>query len=288
MIAGKQKNKWISQRLDDITNTVSPPYKIPTNQYQDKGKYPIIDQSKSLIAGWTDNKDLLVNGSKPLIIFGDHTCAVKYYDKPFAQGADGVKIIKTDDSILPKYLYYFLIGFPVLPEGYKRHSSKLKRVQVIVPPIEEQKEIVKTISTWDTAIDNIKKQITAHNKQRSGILQKLLGKDLKKCLAVEIKDIGEFHRGQYITKEDLLHKGNNKCIHYGQLNKSFPNHDTTLNTVRNAHTWIYCQTVPHLISLLIAVIAITPQYNARQRCETRFFTLHYWYYNRLMLTSQVN
>ncbi len=80
--------------------------------------------------------------------------------------------------------------------------DNLRNINIALPPIEEQKEIVKTISTWDTAIDNIKKQIIAHNKQRSGILQKLLGKDLKKCPMIALEQI--FNIEVVPSKKDVL------------------------------------------------------------------------------------
>ena len=65
--------------------------KIPTSEYNDIGKYIIVDQSQNQVAGYTDNEQGLFN-DLPAIIFGDHTRVIKYVDKPFFLGADGTKI----------------------------------------------------------------------------------------------------------------------------------------------------------------------------------------------------
>src|SRR5690554_2478516 len=96
---------WNKDKLFELVTTVTPPKKLPTNLYQDTGKYPIIDQSKSNICGWTNDKDSLVLEELPLIIFGDHTCILKIAHEPFAQGADGIKILKAKDHVEAEFLY---------------------------------------------------------------------------------------------------------------------------------------------------------------------------------------
>ena len=56
--------------------------KIPTKHYQNSGKFPIIDQGRDYIAGYTDSDEGLFT-ELPVIVFGDHTRVFKYVDKPF-------------------------------------------------------------------------------------------------------------------------------------------------------------------------------------------------------------
>ena len=129
--------------IKDVIQTIPPPFKFKKSQYKDVGKYPIIDQSSELIAGWTDDKNSLVIPEVPVIIFGDHTCVVKYVDFPFAQGADGIKIIQVDsEKILPKFFFYVLKTHPIESEGYKRHFSILKREYVPLIPKNIQQDIL--------------------------------------------------------------------------------------------------------------------------------------------------
>jgi len=86
--------EWDSYPYKEIFTTLTAPMKIQTSEYSSSGAYPIIDQSMHEIAGWTDDERALVRIEKPVVIFGDHTCRIKYISKNFCQGADGIKNIK--------------------------------------------------------------------------------------------------------------------------------------------------------------------------------------------------
>jgi type I restriction enzyme M protein len=145
--------KWPMMKFDSLASTISPPAKISKDHYMSVGSFPIIDQSQDEIAGWTNDETTLVKSEKPLVVFGDHTCAVKYIDRSFAQGADGIKILLTNEHLIPKYLYYILKTKPVESEGYQRHFSKLKRYEIPMPPIEIQKQIVAEINGYQNIIN---------------------------------------------------------------------------------------------------------------------------------------
>lgn len=134
--------KWPMVNFDEVISTITPPNKITKNDFGKVGSFPIIDQSQVEIAGWTDDNDSLVKLEKPVVIFGDHTCAVKYTDKQFAQGADGIKILLTNDKLIPKFFYYILKTKPVKSVGYQRHFALLKRYEIPLPPLEIQEQIV--------------------------------------------------------------------------------------------------------------------------------------------------
>jgi hypothetical protein len=50
-------------------------------------------------------------------------CAVKFVDRPFAQGADGIKILRTRQGLLPKYLVLYLQAYPLAQDGYPRRRG---------------------------------------------------------------------------------------------------------------------------------------------------------------------
>ena len=70
--------KFSDLYYDDTKNAK----KLKSSEYKNFGKYIIVDQGKSLIAGYTDNEDGLY-ADVPAIIFGDHTRNIKYIDSPF-------------------------------------------------------------------------------------------------------------------------------------------------------------------------------------------------------------
>ena len=139
--------------IGTLIQTVTPPAKIPKAQFGLTGLYPIIDQSQEQISGWTNDATKVVYPQQPLVIFGDHTCAVKLVDYPFAQGADGIKILKTNEDLDPRYLYCTLLARPLDNDGYKRHFSLLKRHEIPLPPLEVQRELVAEIEGYQRVLD---------------------------------------------------------------------------------------------------------------------------------------
>lgn len=132
--------------------------KIKKSDYMEEGKYPIIDQGKEYIGGYT-NDELGIYEDLPCIIFGDHTRIVKYIDRPIFLGADGVKLLKVKDSdINTKYIYYLLNNFSLPNSGYNRHFKYIK--DMLYPVISKtlQMEIVEKL-------ESIEKIIALKNEQ---------------------------------------------------------------------------------------------------------------------------
>ena len=120
--------EWTVIRFNEmIQNKHIHKLKIQQSNYMKTGKYPIIDQSKLPIAGYTDDISL-VNGILPVLVFGDHTLIIKFIDFPFVIGADGTKMIYLiEDKYFSKFVYYSILNKNLKSEGYKRHFSKLKK-----------------------------------------------------------------------------------------------------------------------------------------------------------------
>ena len=139
-----------SDLFKDVTKFAK---KLPTSDYQDKGKHPIIDQGQKQIAGYTDIEEGLFT-DVPAIIFGDHTRVIKYIDTPFFIGADGVKVIKClDKQANYNYLYYLLSSVRIPNTGYNRHYKWLKEAHLVEHTKEEQEKIVVVLSTIDNILD---------------------------------------------------------------------------------------------------------------------------------------
>lgn len=166
--------KWKEIPLTEIIKSVTPPSKIHQDSYLKSGKYPIVDQSKDLIAGWTNDESSVLKTNNPLIVFGDHTCALKIMEVPFAQGADGIKILSAKDDYDPVYIYYAIKANPVIPEGYKRHFSALMLKNVFCPSFEEQKKYAAYFKSFDDELSLLKQQLENYKKQKQGLMQKLL------------------------------------------------------------------------------------------------------------------
>lgn len=162
------------RNVENIIKVIgSKKYQIKKTEIKNKGKYVVVDQSKDYVAGFHNDKNK-VFFDIPIIIFGDHTTVLKYIEKPFIVGGDGVKILKPKIDINLKYLYYNLISNNIHSEGYKRHFGILKKKDI---KIINDKKIQKTIGDLLYNIDRIIKYRSSKLKQlkyfKKGLLQKM-------------------------------------------------------------------------------------------------------------------
>ncbi|MBB4726936.1 restriction endonuclease subunit S [Xanthomonas arboricola] len=165
---------WQESQLGSCIQTVAPPEKLQTSEYMAQGRYPIIDQSQEPIAGWTNDKDKLVEGPFPLIVFGDHTCKLKLATRLFAQGADGIKIFCAKKGISTGFLYQFLLARPLVMQEYRRHFSILKEKAVLFPvDPEEQRCIFNILSGLDELIIAQSGKIIFLQQHKKGLMQGL-------------------------------------------------------------------------------------------------------------------
>lgn len=129
--------------------------KTKQKEYEEVGELAIVDQGKKLIGGYTNNLEMQLNCTLPVIVFGDHTCTVKYVDFPFGAGADGIKVLSPRDNVFPKYLFYgtqyLTLRFP--DKGYARHYQHIEKMDLRLPDFEEQLHIVTRIEELFSELD---------------------------------------------------------------------------------------------------------------------------------------
>ena len=152
-------SKWPLAKVEEILLPVKYPEKVLKSNFESIGKYPIIDQSETFIAGYNSDNSKVVHIEKPVICFGDHTRAIKYVDFEFVLGADGVKILLPNDSVDTKYLYYVLLSTEIKSLGYSRHYKILKDIYIPIPPLTVQEEIVAEIEGYQKIIDGARQVV---------------------------------------------------------------------------------------------------------------------------------
>ncbi len=138
------------------------------------GSYPIIDQSQLPVARWTDDVESVITRPLPLIIFGDHTCVLKLATQPFAQGADGIKIISVASSMITEYIFQYLLACPIVMKEYKRHFSDLIKRKVYYPKdFKEQQKIADCLSSLDELIAAEAKKLDTLKSHKKGLIQQI-------------------------------------------------------------------------------------------------------------------
>ncbi len=148
---------WI-HLLDSFDNVTDSKKKLATKEYLEDGEYPIIDQGQDFIGGYTDDADMIYDGELPIVIFGDHTRCIKYIDFQFAQGADGVKVLKPKQFWNDKAFYYAMQSIEIPNMGYRRHYPLFKDFCIPLPPLAEQKRIVEQIESLFSKLDEAKEK----------------------------------------------------------------------------------------------------------------------------------
>lgn len=105
-----------------------------------------------MIAGYAESLNPITD--LPLIVFGDHSCTVKYIDLPFLRGADGTQLLKVNaEELLPKYFYFYLQQLSLHNQDrYERHFKYLKAEKIPHPPLNIQQQIVAECDAVDADV----------------------------------------------------------------------------------------------------------------------------------------
>ena len=212
-----EKVEW--KKLGEIAEitVISPKRKLKKNEYLEEGLYPIIDQGQNFIVGYTNDNSAIFD-KHSYVIFGDHTEILKYVDFQFAQGADGIKVLKTDENYInSRYLYHAILNFYKITGNYKRHFSLLKEIQIPIPSIETQEKIVKTLDKFTNYVTELQAELHARTKQYEYYRDMLLSEEYLNKISKEVLDlvvnkaklnqIARIIRGKRLVKSELFVDG---------------------------------------------------------------------------------
>ena len=151
---------WI-HLLDSFENHTDSKKKVQSKTYLENGELAVVDQGQELIGGYTDDENMTYSGKLPVIVFGDHTRCIKYIDFPFAQGADGVKVLLPKSFYDVRAFYFALQSIDIPNMGYRRHYPLFPQFCIPVPPLHEQHRIVSRIESLFAKLDEAKEKAQA-------------------------------------------------------------------------------------------------------------------------------
>lgn len=150
-------NNWIICKLDDIVDYEQPTkYIVSTTNYSDDFDTPVLTAGKSFILGYTDETEGIYD-KLPVIIFDDFTTDSRLVDFPFKVKSSALKILTVSNGINPEYVAAFMSITRLLGDSHKRMwISEYSKIEIPIPPSEEQNRIVAKIKKIQDLINNIK------------------------------------------------------------------------------------------------------------------------------------
>jgi type I restriction enzyme S subunit len=151
---------WPVRTFDEtMRDETSRAEKLQRSDYLPEGRYPVVDQGQSVIAGYCDDDRYLCPSELPVVVFGDHTRAVKLVRHRFVVGADGAKVLAPELGVDAVYLSYLMRELPIPDLGYSRHMREVKRLAFPIPPSARQQEFAQRVAS-------IEMHCKAHNSSR--------------------------------------------------------------------------------------------------------------------------
>ncbi|MDP3333613.1 MAG: restriction endonuclease subunit S [Methylococcaceae bacterium] len=150
---------WVTIKVGNFLAKIETTTKIKSTEYCADGKYPIIDQGREYIAGYTNDEDSIIDIGRPIIVFGDHTRILKFVNFPFARGADGTQILLSKDERMPQHLFYFsLLAVDLSNYHYARHFKFLKDCEIILPDLNTAQAFENVAAKNFVLIKNLRNQ----------------------------------------------------------------------------------------------------------------------------------
>ncbi|WP_120916168.1 restriction endonuclease subunit S [Helicobacter pylori] len=217
-------------------------YCVTSKEFDKSYPTPVLTAGKTFILGYTNEKDNIYQASKssPVIIFDDFTTATQWVDFPFKVKSSAMKILlPKDPTINIRFIFFYMQTIPYNIGGeHARHwISRYSQLEVPIPPLEIQQEIVKILDAFTELNTELNTELKARKKQyeyyqnmlldfndinqnhkdaKEKLAQKTYPKRLKTLLqtlapnGVEFKKLGEvceIIRGKRVTKKEILDKG---------------------------------------------------------------------------------
>lgn len=163
---------FVFNQLGKVKSTT----KIKSSEFQNEGRIPVIDQSRSFIAGFTNDKSALIEYvGVPYIVFGDHTRILKFINFDFARGADGTQIVVSKNPRMPQHLFYFsLLNIDLSNYHYARHYKYLKDSEIVIPAENIAKNFEQLAKKNFDAIQNLRNQNQRLREARDILLPRLM------------------------------------------------------------------------------------------------------------------
>jgi type I restriction enzyme M protein len=156
------KTDFETVKLEEVLDYEQPTeYIVESEEYDDSYKTPVLTAGKSFILGYTNEEKGIFESPLPVIIFDDFTTATKFVDFPFKVKSSAMKILKAKENANITFLYYLMQHIQFDSSDHKRYwISQYSKIEIPLPPISIQVEIVAEIEGYQKIIDGAKAVVT--------------------------------------------------------------------------------------------------------------------------------
>ncbi len=144
-------------------------YIVKSTNYNPQFQTPVLTAGQSFVLGYTDEAYGIykANTQHPVIIFDDFTTSFQWVDFDFKVKSSAIKIlIPSCESVLLRFVYYLMqtIHFEAV-EHTRYWISRYSQIEIPVPPLSIQQEIVRILDTFTELTANLQTELDARKKQ---------------------------------------------------------------------------------------------------------------------------
>jgi hypothetical protein len=166
---------WTTAPFKEVVSTLSTDgHLVETREISKSGSLRVLTQGEPSADGYTMETAYAYQDTLPLIVFGDHTRAIKLSAEPFAVGPN-TKVLAPANALDAKFLFYQLPALLPPPRGYGRHFQFLAKSRVTIAPYAEQMRIVSAIeahlSRLDVGVAALERVQRNLGRMRASVLQ---------------------------------------------------------------------------------------------------------------------
>ncbi|GAA8352384.1 hypothetical protein KH0195_06910 [Helicobacter pylori] len=145
-------------------------YCVTSKEFDKSYPTPVLTAGKTFILGYTNEKDNIYQASKssPVIIFDDFTTATQWVDFPFKVKSSAMKILlPKDPTINIRFIFFYMqtIPYNISGEHTRQWISRYSQIQIPIPPLEIQQEIVKILDAFTELNTELNTELKARKKQ---------------------------------------------------------------------------------------------------------------------------
>ena len=151
---------WTICRLGDVVKYEQPTaYIVQSTAYSDAYPIPVLTAGKSFIIGHTKETEGIYN-RLPCIIFDDFTTDSRLVDFPFKVKSSAMKILQVHYGVEVEYVSLFMSRTRLVGDTHKRYwISEYSKLEIPIPPQEEQKRIIGKIRLLFEVLDVIEENL---------------------------------------------------------------------------------------------------------------------------------